>query len=165
MVMGGDPGLPAGLDDDRGMGFDQQRGAGERVAGAHGFAAHVAGVVPGAVGVEIRFQGGLDLGLVAHGGRKLGLVQVGGLADRLDRDRLDHQGLVARVEAETGAVGLGETGGHLGNRAEGHGKRRVGAFHLQHYRAHDPDRLRRHTLAFDLAQGIATEPVEVRGGE
>ncbi len=113
VVVLGDLRLPAVLDDDGGMGLHQHRGAGETVAGAHLLPLHVASVMPLAFRVEFRLQRRGEGGFLPRFGRVAGFGEVGGAADGFVGDRLDHQRLVARIEAETGAVGLGEGGAHV----------------------------------------------------
>ena len=164
MVVGGDPGLPAGFDDDRGVGLDQHGGAGEGIAGSHRLAPDIAGGVPVAVGIEISGECCFNLRLVAGGEGKGLLGDVGGRADGLGRDRLDDQRLVAGREAEAGAVGGGEPGLHLGHRGEGDTERGVGAFHLQHRGADGADGVGGEPLALDLGHSTGAQPVEIGGG-
>ncbi len=99
VVLDGDLGLPAVLDHDGLMRLDDDRGPRHFVAGGKLLADVDCRLVPFAAGIETGVSG--RVGERGAGGRQYRLGEFCTAADRLDRNRLDHQflGLVDESEA------------------------------------------------------------------
>jgi hypothetical protein len=121
--------VPAGIDDDSRVGFDDERRAFDRVAGIERFAQIDRRGVTVAVDEERRRRAwcewGSALALELRQGRW------GGLAGGVDGDRFDDQRAALVPEAKARAVDVGEAGFDFAQRAEGDRERRVGALVAQ----------------------------------
>ena len=120
VVLGGDFGLPAVLDDNRLVRLDDDGGTAHRLAGRKLLPRKHRGLLPLAARIKSSPACGRGKGSACRREHRLG--ELGAAADCLDRDRLDHQLLALVDEAKPRLVRGLEGGLHL---REGRGNRDI----------------------------------------